>query len=74
VAPGRLDARAELAEAAKRVLDELGPVDILVNNAAAVWPLGPTVRVDPAEWAAAMAINVVGPVSLTAALLPAMLD
>jgi NAD(P)-dependent dehydrogenase (short-subunit alcohol dehydrogenase family) len=66
--------RAELAEAAKRVLDELGRVDILINNAAVVWPLGPTVRVDPAEWAAAMAINVVGPVSLTAALLPAMLD
>src|SRR5258708_26964441 len=53
--------RAELAEAAKRVLHELGPVDILINNAAVVWPLGPTVRVDPAEWAAAMANNVVGP-------------
>ncbi|MGA2307295.1 MAG: SDR family oxidoreductase [Acidimicrobiales bacterium] len=60
--------------AAAHTLAELGTVDILVNNAAVVWPLAPTTTVDPAEWAAAIAINVVGPFILTSALLPAMID
>jgi len=53
---------------------ELGTVEVLVNNAAVVWPLGPTSLIDPADWAAAMAINVIGPVTLTRALLPGMLE
>jgi 3-oxoacyl-[acyl-carrier protein] reductase len=59
--------------AATQTLAELGTVDILINNAAVVWPLGPTIAVDPADWAAAIGINVVGPFTLTSALLPAML-
>ena len=37
-------------DAANRAGAELGPVDILINNAAVVWPLRPTVTIDPAEW------------------------
>jgi len=33
--------------AATQTLAELGTVDILINNAAVVWPLGPTIAVDP---------------------------
>jgi hypothetical protein len=33
-------------------------VEILVDNAAVVWPLGPSVGVDIDEWAAVLAINV----------------
>jgi NAD(P)-dependent dehydrogenase (short-subunit alcohol dehydrogenase family) len=61
-------------DAAVRAGNELGHVEILVNNAAVVSPLRPTVTVDPSEWAAAIAINVTGPFTLTATLLPAMLD
>ena len=61
-------------DAANRAGAELGPVDILINNAAVVWPLRPTVTIDPAEWTEAVAINVIGPFVLTVALLPAMLD
>lgn len=56
-----------------RVADELGPVDILINNAALIAPVGPTISVDPDAWAAVFTVNVVAPVRLTVALLPAML-
>jgi 3-oxoacyl-[acyl-carrier protein] reductase len=53
---------------------ELGTVDVLVNNAAVVWPLGPSVVVDPAEWRASITVNVVAAATLSFALMPAMLD
>jgi 3-oxoacyl-[acyl-carrier protein] reductase len=65
--------RVALATAAKRILDEIGIVEILVNNAAVVWPLGPSVGIDPDEWSSAIDINVDGAVRLTFELLPAML-
>jgi 3-oxoacyl-[acyl-carrier protein] reductase len=50
--------------AVERLVDEFGHVELLVNNAAVVWPLGPTQDVDPAALAAAIAINVIGPMTL----------
>jgi NAD(P)-dependent dehydrogenase (short-subunit alcohol dehydrogenase family) len=64
----------QVVRAASSALNKFGSVDVLVNNAAVVWPLGPTVTVDPADWASAIAINVIGPVMLTSLLLPAMLE
>jgi NAD(P)-dependent dehydrogenase (short-subunit alcohol dehydrogenase family) len=64
----------QLARCATRARDELGGVDILINNAAVVWPLGMSAEVDPVDWAAAIGINVVAVASLTFALLPAMLE
>jgi 3-oxoacyl-[acyl-carrier protein] reductase len=63
-----------VAATTKRILEEFGDVELLVNNAAVVWPLGPSVSVDVSEWARALAINVVGVVDLTIALLPGMLS
>jgi NAD(P)-dependent dehydrogenase (short-subunit alcohol dehydrogenase family) len=51
-----------------------GRVDILVNNAATVEPLGPTASMAAAELRLAFEVNVVAPVALTAAVLPGMLD
>ena len=70
---------ADLAEPGQiqRLLHELdtaiGPVDILINNAAVIEPVGPTVAVDPDAWAAAFTVNVVAPARLAVALLPGML-
>ena len=58
----------------RRVASELGPVDILVNNAAVVWPLESTVRLDPEDWIAALQINLVGVLRLTRAVLPEMVE
>jgi NAD(P)-dependent dehydrogenase (short-subunit alcohol dehydrogenase family) len=63
-----------IAEVARRVVAELGPVDILVNNAAVVWPLGPTAKVDPTDWEAAFRVNVFAVLRLTREVLPSMLE
>jgi NAD(P)-dependent dehydrogenase (short-subunit alcohol dehydrogenase family) len=49
-------------------------VDILINNAATVEPLGATAAVPAADLRHAMELNVVAPFALTAAVLPGMLD
>ena len=51
-----------------------GRVDILVNNAATVEPLGPTAAVPVAELRRAFELNVIAPAALSAAVLPDMLD
>jgi NAD(P)-dependent dehydrogenase (short-subunit alcohol dehydrogenase family) len=58
--------------AVARLVSQFGPVEILVNNAAVVWPLGPSWKVDPDQVLAALAINVVGPMALTGHVLPDM--
>jgi NAD(P)-dependent dehydrogenase (short-subunit alcohol dehydrogenase family) len=52
---------AALADAVHQLTGELGAIDVLVNNAAVSWPVGPTAGIDPEEFARAMAINLVGP-------------
>ena len=51
-----------------------GRVDILVNNAATVEPLGPTTAITAADLRLAFEVNVIAPAALTAAVLPGMLD
>ncbi|HEY4024208.1 MAG TPA: SDR family oxidoreductase [Pseudonocardiaceae bacterium] len=64
---------AAMTAALARITDAYGPVDVLVNNAAVVWPLGPSRTVDPAEWAAAIAVNVTAVAQLDLAVLPGMI-
>ncbi|HTU86523.1 MAG TPA: SDR family oxidoreductase [Solirubrobacteraceae bacterium] len=56
------------------VRSELGPVDLLINNAAVVWPLGPTSRLHAAEIRQALAVNIAAVIELTGAVLPDMLE
>jgi NAD(P)-dependent dehydrogenase (short-subunit alcohol dehydrogenase family) len=72
VVPADVGDPASVDQAVATVLAEFGAVDILVNDAAVVAPLGPTARVDADAWAAALAVNVVGPFCLTQAVLPGM--
>jgi NAD(P)-dependent dehydrogenase (short-subunit alcohol dehydrogenase family) len=72
VVPADLGELSEVSRAIQQTNDELGVVDVLINDAAVVWPLGPSVSVDSNEWAAAIAINVVAVAALSFALLPAM--
>jgi NAD(P)-dependent dehydrogenase (short-subunit alcohol dehydrogenase family) len=51
-----------------------GTVDILINNAATVEPLGPTAGLDSADVRRAFEVNVVAVIALSGALLPAMVE
>src|SRR5258707_5871746 len=64
---------AAVADASRRIAETLGPIDILINNAGVVAPLGPTERIDLAAWQTALAINLAGPFAWIKAVLPGML-
>jgi NAD(P)-dependent dehydrogenase (short-subunit alcohol dehydrogenase family) len=71
--PADLADEEQRAHAVAAVL-AAGRVDILVNNAATVEPLGPTAGIAAAALRLAFEINVVAPATLTTAVLPGMLD
>jgi NAD(P)-dependent dehydrogenase (short-subunit alcohol dehydrogenase family) len=52
---------------------ELGPIDLLVNNAGAGGPLGPLAEADPDEWWRCVEVNLRGPLLCCRAVLPGML-
>jgi len=54
-------------------LDHFGRVDILVNNAAVVWPLETVADVDLDEWAYNIHVNLIGPFYMARTVLPVML-
>lgn len=72
--------RADLADLAgigrlaEQAAAPYGPIDVLVNNAATVGPLGPTASLDWQEVRGAFDLNVVSVVALTAAMLPSMVE
>lgn len=51
---------------------ELGPIDLLVNNAALITPVGPPWEVDPDEWWRTLEVNLRGPFLCARAVLPGM--
>lgn len=64
----------EVDRAANHAIQEFGAVDILINSAGVVWPLGPAVGLSVTQWVAAIGINLIGAVQLTLSLLPGMLE
>jgi NAD(P)-dependent dehydrogenase (short-subunit alcohol dehydrogenase family) len=73
VVPADLADEKDRGRAAATVL-AAGNVDILVNNAATVEPLGATIGIAAADLRLAFEVNVVAPAALSAAMLPGMLD
>ncbi|HEU4385962.1 MAG TPA: SDR family NAD(P)-dependent oxidoreductase [Anaeromyxobacteraceae bacterium] len=65
--------RRALAAAPAEVARALGPVDILVNNAA-IRPSSPLARTSDEQWDGVLAVNLTAPFLLTRACLPGMLD
>jgi NAD(P)-dependent dehydrogenase (short-subunit alcohol dehydrogenase family) len=74
VIPADLADTPVIAEVAARAIKELGPIDILINNAAAVQPAGPILIAAPEGWSHAFAVNAEAPIQLTLAVLPTMLE
>jgi NAD(P)-dependent dehydrogenase (short-subunit alcohol dehydrogenase family) len=73
VLPADLEEPTAAASVARRALDALGHVDVLVNNAATAARL-PTVDTDIATIDKILAVNVRAPLLLIAALLPSMTE
>ena len=57
----------------ERVREELGPIDLLVNNAGVMAPIGFDWEVEPAAWWRTMEVNVLGSYLCARAVLPEML-
>jgi NAD(P)-dependent dehydrogenase (short-subunit alcohol dehydrogenase family) len=64
-----LDAAGSLLPDVER---EFGPIEILINNAGTVAPLGPTESLEPAEVQHSLRLNVAAPVVLGAMAIPSM--
>ena len=64
---------ASVGAAVAQVIRELGPVDVLVNNAGLAQS-APLARTDPALWERHLLVNATGPYLLTRAVLPGMLE
>ena len=63
--------RAEVDAAVAATQAQLGPIDVLINNAG--WDVfKPFTRTEPAEWAKLIAINLVGALHMHHAVLPGM--
>lgn len=69
---GAMDDVEEVRAMAAAVVADLGPVDLLVNNAGIASRGRPVADTDGAEVARVVAVHAVGPYQLTAALLPGM--
>jgi NAD(P)-dependent dehydrogenase (short-subunit alcohol dehydrogenase family) len=57
-----------------RVERELGPIDLLVNNAGVSGTIGPLAQTDPDAWWNVQIINVRGPLYCSRAVLPGMIQ
>ncbi len=64
---------ASVAAAVERAQRELGPVDVVVNNAG-IAESAPFARTDPPMWERHFDVNVRGPYLVTRAVLPGMLE
>ena len=73
-ATGSLSDLASVNDAIETIIEILGPIDILVNNAATATPFAQVDDAHPQEWANAIAINLIGAFYCTHAILADMLS
>ncbi|HYL38099.1 MAG TPA: SDR family oxidoreductase [Bryobacteraceae bacterium] len=72
-APADITDPAAVSSMIRRVEAELGPVELLVNNAGMGGPLGPFWESDPAEWWRNQEVNLRGPMLCCREILPGMI-
>lgn len=58
--PADVTDHAQVRAMARQAVAELGPVDVLVNNAASFYCIGPSWEVEPERWWTDITINVLG--------------
>lgn len=65
---------AQVETVVETALEKFGRIDILVNNAAVVWPIDEVGEADPDEWAYNIHVNLVGPFYMAHTVLPTMIE
>src|SRR5580765_3244725 len=55
-----------------KVAQQIGELDVLINNAAIQGPIGPLMENDIGEWREAIEVNLLAPVELSRALIPCL--
>ena len=60
VLPADMGDAGSIERASAATLSEFASVDILINNAAVVWPVASSTTIAIADWASTLAINVTG--------------
>ncbi|MBN1657238.1 MAG: SDR family NAD(P)-dependent oxidoreductase [Anaerolineae bacterium] len=68
--PADVSLPADCLRVVHETVDTFGRIDGLVNNAGVLAPLGPVAEAEAGEWQLNWAVNVLGPVLITAAALP----
>jgi NAD(P)-dependent dehydrogenase (short-subunit alcohol dehydrogenase family) len=71
--PGDVTATDAVTRVVKTAESRLGPIDILVNNAAILGPLGYDWEIDPEDWWRTFEINMLGPFRCAREVLPGMI-
>jgi NAD(P)-dependent dehydrogenase (short-subunit alcohol dehydrogenase family) len=74
IVPADLIDVTRIPELTETLLGRLGPVNVLINNAGMVAPLGPSLSLNAGDMLDALRLNTVAPVLLTAGLMPGMID
>ena len=76
VAAARADVSQSVAvnQAVASLADALGPIDGLVNNAGLTSIIAPLLRMDDAQWASDLGVNLTGPFNTIRAVLPGMVQ
>jgi NAD(P)-dependent dehydrogenase (short-subunit alcohol dehydrogenase family) len=62
--------RAEIERMVASAVDELGGLDVLVNNAGIAGPTAPVEEADPDQWEAVMTVDVIGTFHVTRLCIP----
>lgn len=71
--PTDISQQADVEQMVQQTVEQFGTVDILVNNAAILGPMGPLQDLDPKAWVQTVNVNLVGSFLCCRAVLPLML-
>lgn len=74
IIPADVTSTESIAAAVRRCRELGGAVDVLVNNAGIIQPIGKVADIDPGAWGRVLAVNATGAMRCTHAFLPLLIE